>query len=227
MLTVGISIAILNHLGTYEPWSPHMWAWSGNTLPLNRIHGATPAELQGAVVFQGKQCRNCHEVGGTGGQRGPALDDVANRLTYDQLVRQVLQGGGNMPAYGKNLSATEVSALVGFLETMHRPGERQAQNAELPQEAQEQGQPAYTSTTLPPQYQSQLTEPPNVAPAKPKTTGKGGCGQRKSSDYRSTRRCACPRSSAIGVSVLPQSRPVNGAALLLPPSTAHRCMPGL
>jgi ubiquinol-cytochrome c reductase cytochrome b subunit len=167
VLTVAISIAILNHLGTYEPWSPHMWAWSGNTLPVNRIQGATPAELQGAVVFQGKQCRNCHEVGGVGGQRGPALDDVANRLTYDQLVRQVLQGGGNMPAYGKNLSATEVSALVGFLETMHRPGERQAQNAELPQEAQEQGQPAYTSTTLPPQYQSQLTEPQTAKPMKP------------------------------------------------------------
>ena len=26
------------------------------------------------------------------------------RLTQDQLIRQVIQGGGNMPAYGKNLS---------------------------------------------------------------------------------------------------------------------------
>jgi ubiquinol-cytochrome c reductase cytochrome b subunit len=167
VLTVAISLAILNHLGTYEPWSPHMTAWSGDTLPANRIHGATPVELQGAVVFQGKQCRNCHEVGGTGGQRGPALDDVANRLTYDQLVRQVLQGGGNMPAYGKNLSPTEVSALIGFLETMHRPGERPAQNAELPQEAVDQEQPAYTSTTLPAQYQSQLVEPKPAKPTKP------------------------------------------------------------
>jgi len=32
-------------------------------------------------------------------------------------VRQVLQGGGNMPAYGKNLSPAEVTALVSFLET--------------------------------------------------------------------------------------------------------------
>ena len=36
---------------------------------------------------------------------GPALDDVAIRLTRDQLIRQVIQGGGNMPAYGKNLIA--------------------------------------------------------------------------------------------------------------------------
>ena len=37
-------------------------------------------------------------------ERGPALDGVATRLTQDQLIRQVLQGGGNMPAYGKNLT---------------------------------------------------------------------------------------------------------------------------
>ncbi len=171
VLTLAISLAILNHLGTYEPWSPHMTAWSGATLPLDRIHGATPTELRGAVVFQGKQCRNCHQVGGTGGMRGPALDDVANRLTYDQLVRQVLQGGGNMPAYGKNLSATEVSALVTFLETLHRPGERPARNAALPESAQE-GQPAYTSTTLPAQYQTELTEPKAVKPAKAATPAK-------------------------------------------------------
>ena len=39
-----------------------------------------------------------------------ALDDVATRLTGDQLVRQVIQGSGNMPAYGKNLSPAEVAA---------------------------------------------------------------------------------------------------------------------
>ena len=53
--------------------------------------------------------------------RGPALDDVAIRLTRDQLIRQVIQGGGNMPAYGKNLKPAEVTALVTFLETLHPP----------------------------------------------------------------------------------------------------------
>jgi ubiquinol-cytochrome c reductase cytochrome b subunit len=80
-------------------------------------------------VFQDKQCRNCHMLGGVGGERGPALDGVATRLTYDQLVRQVLQGGGNMPAYGKNLSPPEVTALVSFLETLHPEGQRPAQDA--------------------------------------------------------------------------------------------------
>lgn len=73
-------------------------------------------------MIQNKQCRNCHRLGGEGGSRGPALDGVATRLTRDQLVRQVLQGGGNMPAYGRNLAPAEVNALVAFLETL-RPGE--------------------------------------------------------------------------------------------------------
>ncbi len=61
--------------------------------------------------------------------RGPALDSVAMRMTHDQLVRQVVQGGGNMPAYGKNLSPAEVTALVSFLETLHPEGQRPARDA--------------------------------------------------------------------------------------------------
>ena len=41
--------------------------------------------------------------------RGPALDTVATRLTRDQIIRQVIQGSGNMPAYGKNLRPAEVT----------------------------------------------------------------------------------------------------------------------
>jgi ubiquinol-cytochrome c reductase cytochrome b subunit len=101
------------------------------------VHSATPLERQGAVVFQAKQCRNCHAIGGTGGQRGPALDTVATRLTGDQLIRQVIQGGGNMPAYGKNLSPPEVTALVRFLETLKPAGQPAATDASRQQQAQE------------------------------------------------------------------------------------------
>ena len=86
--------------------------------------GAVSAEphaagAAGCNVFQEKQCRNCHALGGLGGQRGPELDDVATRLTEDQMNRQVLLGGGNMPAYGSALSPAETTALVQFLDTMH------------------------------------------------------------------------------------------------------------
>ena len=103
-----------------------MNAWSSDPVPVRYLHDITPLERQGAIVLQEKQCRNCHSLDGEGGRRGPALDDVATRLTYDQFVRQVVQGGGNMPAYGKNLSGAEVDALVGFLETLHPAGQSPA-----------------------------------------------------------------------------------------------------
>ena len=70
------------------------------------------------MVLQGKQCRNCHSLAGVGGQRGPALDSIATRMTEDQIIRQVLQGGGNMPAYGNALNPSETKALVAFLTTL-------------------------------------------------------------------------------------------------------------
>ena len=99
-----------------------MTAWSGTALPPHLLDGRTPLELQGALVFQNKQCRNCHALGGTGGKRGPPLDDVAVQLTKDQLIRQVLQGSGEMPAYGNHLRPAEVAALVAYLETLHPAG---------------------------------------------------------------------------------------------------------
>ena len=101
---IAICWGVFTQLGTYTPWSPQMDAWSGAVVPVEFLNGRTPLERQGAIVFQQKQCRNCHAIGGLGGQRGPALDLVATRLTEDQMIRQVLQGGGNMPAYGAALS---------------------------------------------------------------------------------------------------------------------------
>ena len=106
-----------------------MNAWSSAPVPTSFLKGRTALERQGALVFQVKQCRNCHALENSGGQRGPALDAVAVELTTDQLVRQVLQGGGNMPAYGKNLSPAETTALVAFLETLRPAGQAPARDA--------------------------------------------------------------------------------------------------
>ncbi len=121
IVLVAVSLGALTHLGTYTPWSPKMEAWSGAPIPATFLTGSTALERRGATVFQVKQCRNCHAIGDSGGQRGPALDSVATRLTEDQLIRQVIQGDGNMPAYGKNLSPAETTALVAFLKTLHPP----------------------------------------------------------------------------------------------------------
>jgi ubiquinol-cytochrome c reductase cytochrome b subunit len=129
VLLIAVSFGVFTRLGQNSPWSPIMNAWSGLPVPADDLKGRSPLERQGAIVFQAKQCRNCHQLGGAGGMRGPALDSVATRLAPDQLIRQVIQGGGNMPAYGKNLSPAEVTALVSFLETLHPPGLRPARDA--------------------------------------------------------------------------------------------------
>ncbi len=129
LMFLAVCWAGFTKLGTYTPWSPHMEAWSGAVVPASYLENRTPLERMGANVFQEKQCRNCHSIGGVGGQRGPALDSVATRLTGDQMIRQVLLGGGNMPAYGSTLSPAETTALVHYLDTMHPRDERAATDA--------------------------------------------------------------------------------------------------
>ena len=129
ILLVAVALGTFTHLAGYAPWSPVMDAWSGEPIPAQYLKGRTALERQGALVFQAKQCHNCHALGGAGGERGPDLDRVAVALTQDQLIRQVIQGGGNMPAYGKNLSPAETTALVAFLETLRPAGQAPARDA--------------------------------------------------------------------------------------------------
>jgi len=129
VLLIAITLGTFTRMAQFAPWRTHMNAWSGDPVPDRFVHGTTALERQGALVFQVKQCRNCHSLGNIGGKRGPALDSVAVRLTNDQLIRQVIQGGGNMPAYGNNLSPAETTALVAFLESLHPAGQTPARDA--------------------------------------------------------------------------------------------------
>jgi ubiquinol-cytochrome c reductase cytochrome b subunit len=125
-------LGALTYQGVTSPWSPKMTAWSGDPIPEMLVHHSTPLRLQGAAVFQNKDCRNCHALQGVGGQRGPDLTTVGTRLTGGQLIDQVSNGtpgGGNMPAYGKQISPAEMTALVEFLANLRparQPAARQA-----------------------------------------------------------------------------------------------------
>jgi ubiquinol-cytochrome c reductase cytochrome b subunit len=147
ILLVAVTLGTFTHLAGYTPWSPKMDAWSGEPITAEFLHGRTALQRQGALVFQAKQCHNCHSLDGKGGERGPALDSVALRLTQDQLVRQVIQGGGNMPAYGNNLSPAETTALVSFLETLHPGAQIPARDASRQFALQETG-PKESATEL-------------------------------------------------------------------------------
>jgi ubiquinol-cytochrome c reductase cytochrome b subunit len=127
LAVIGIytALGVLTYQGATSPWSPKMTAWSGDPIPESMVRNSTPLGLQGAALFQNKACRNCHALEGIGGQRGPDLTTVGTRLTRDQLIDQVSNGtpgGGNMPAYGKQISPAEMTALVAFLENLRPTG---------------------------------------------------------------------------------------------------------
>jgi ubiquinol-cytochrome c reductase cytochrome b subunit len=144
ILLVAVVLGTFTDLAVHTPWSPVMDAWSGDPIPQQFLQNRSALERQGALIFQLKQCHNCHSLGDEGGKRGPALDRVALLLTQDQLIRQVIQGGGNMPAYGKNLSPPETTALVAFLKTLHPAGQPPARDAsrQLALGTQRSGSPA-------------------------------------------------------------------------------------
>jgi ubiquinol-cytochrome c reductase cytochrome b subunit len=129
VVVIYTAFAALTYQGVTSPWSPQMSAWSGDPIPEDIVRRSTPRQLQGAVVFQNKDCRNCHSLEGSGGKRGPDLTAVGTRLTSGQLIDQVSNGtpgGGNMPAYGKQISPDEMAALVDFLASLRPPGQPKA-----------------------------------------------------------------------------------------------------
>jgi ubiquinol-cytochrome c reductase cytochrome b subunit len=129
-----VVIGVLTYQGATEPWSPVMGAWSGDDVPVDIVSQSTPLQLQGAVVLQNKQCRNCHALEGKGGRRGPDLSGVGTRLTRDQLIDQISNGtpgGGNMPAYGKQMKPAEMSALVDFLVSLRPKAQEPARPAAI------------------------------------------------------------------------------------------------
>lgn len=116
-------LGVLTYQGVIAPWSPVMDAWSGDPIPEQIVKASSPLQLQGAAVFQYKNCRNCHAIDNLGGHRGPDLSAVGSRLTKNQLIDQISNGtpgGGNMPAYGRQINPAEMTALVDFLQSLRQ-----------------------------------------------------------------------------------------------------------
>ena len=129
VIVIATVIVVLTYHGATEPWSPVMDAWSSDAVPEDLVRASTPLQLQGAIVLQNKQCRNCHALQSIGGRRGPDLSRVGIRLTRDQLIDQISNGtpgGGNMPAYGKQMKPAEMRALVDFLVSLRPRGQEPA-----------------------------------------------------------------------------------------------------
>ena len=97
-----------------EPWTPD---FSAEPLTASIIGATTGPVYHGAQAFNTKGCLFCHTVSGHGGKRGPDLTDASDRLTYDQIVIKVMNGGYDMPSYAGNLSPQQLQDLTAFLQS--------------------------------------------------------------------------------------------------------------
>ncbi len=115
-----IVIFILTMIGTFwyegvkSPWSPN---FDAKPLPEKTIGNVGPAAISGASLMYKKGCLYCHSISGDGGHRGPNLTKVAERLNTDQMTIRIINGGGNMPAFGSSLTKEELKDILAFLNT--------------------------------------------------------------------------------------------------------------
>jgi ubiquinol-cytochrome c reductase cytochrome b subunit len=100
--------------GVVAPWSPR---FQSPPLPNSLAASASTAAAHGQVLFHDKGCEFCHTINALGGLRGPNLSNVANRLTQQDMIIRILNGGQNMPGFGGILHPAEVNDLVAYLQT--------------------------------------------------------------------------------------------------------------
>ncbi|MGH7995189.1 MAG: cytochrome b N-terminal domain-containing protein [Opitutaceae bacterium] len=103
--------------GARSPWSPDFKA---KPLPASVVGTTVGPVAEGARLFQERACLDCHMIDGRGGRRGPDLTYVADRLTRNDFLIRIVNGGGNMPAFGRILKPSELNDIVAFLETRHK-----------------------------------------------------------------------------------------------------------
>ena len=108
------AIIILTIYGAKAPWSPN---FAAHPIAQPASLGTDPGVDQGAQIFFNKGCIYCHEVEGNGGQRGPNLSRVGERLSEDQLIIRINNGGHNMPAFAGRITHDELATMVVFLKS--------------------------------------------------------------------------------------------------------------
>jgi ubiquinol-cytochrome c reductase cytochrome b subunit len=114
VICVFIFVISLLVIGIQAPWSPD---FNAKPLPLSAVRGdhADSAIINGTRLFYARGCEYCHTIHGFGGKNGPDLSLVGNRMTQNQIIIRVVNGGTNMPAFGNILSREDLNIITGFL----------------------------------------------------------------------------------------------------------------
>jgi mono/diheme cytochrome c family protein len=113
----GLLFAVL--IGVW--WTSALWLYSQNTAapaPAPAKSSTVPAGANaaaGASVFKTAGCGSCHtlKAAGANGQLGPNLDSL--RPDFATVQAKVEQGGGGMPAFKDQLSASQIRDVAAYV----------------------------------------------------------------------------------------------------------------
>lgn len=122
-ILAALATLILIFIGYEEPWKPYLVGTNQQppALPAQSYSNLPALDQRGAQYMHTFACLACHNVAGVGGQRGPSLNEVGDRLTYGQFTYRIANGGGGMPAYGTIIKPDQLNAIVSYLETRKSP----------------------------------------------------------------------------------------------------------
>ena len=120
VMSVVLAVAIFGWL-TYTSRQPRLVPdFTVERLPAEVVGVDSGPIAEGARIFYDKACLYCHDVAGYGGQFGPDLTYVGDRLHPLRMQEFIFVGSRNMPAYLDTLTVEEMAYLMAFLESRRR-----------------------------------------------------------------------------------------------------------
>ncbi len=116
----------IDHLVSFFAWvnniDNHDWppqdSKSRQMSETSRLMGGADVS-KGAALFKANGCFDCHSLNKVGGDNGPALDSVGNKLSVEQISKhiadpQAVKASNQMPAF-KDMSAGDLKEISEFL----------------------------------------------------------------------------------------------------------------
>lgn len=113
-VSVIVIIAALLMAGTRADWSAN---FDAKKLPATIVSSTDSSVIRGSNLFHQKACLFCHKIEKKGGDVGPDLTHVANRMNEIEIRNRIINGSLEMPAYGRSLNRAELDEIVSFLKT--------------------------------------------------------------------------------------------------------------
>lgn len=87
---------------------------AGPTVATTTAAGEASA-ANGLALFLASGCGGCHTLAaaGTSGTAGPDLDRA--RPSYQQVIREVTDGGGGMASFAASLTVAQIRAIARYV----------------------------------------------------------------------------------------------------------------